>query len=53
MVKGPAGYQLPADGVPPGDGAAVFERAARQWLLSATAAQNQAVLRTPPGRRGA
>jgi transcriptional regulator of arginine metabolism len=49
VVKGPEGYRLPleADAVPTPEGALV--RALRDWLESAAAAQNQVVLRTPPG----
>jgi len=43
-VKGPDGYRMPD-----GAGADPLERALRQWLTGATAAQNLVVLRTPPG----
>lgn len=49
-VKGPRGYQLPDAPIgPTGDQTARLAQAARQYLISATPAQNQVVLRTPPG----
>ena len=41
--KSPAGYVLPGGSDSP------LVKALRTWLTSATAAQNQVVLRTPPG----
>ena len=41
--KGPGGYVLPGGSNSP------LEKALRTWLTSATGAQNQVVLRTPPG----
>ena len=43
--KGPEGYELPEELAGGGE----LERAVREWLLSAAAARNQLVLRTPPG----
>lgn len=49
-VKGPEGYTLPqVDAPPPGDPGARLSQAARQFLEVVTPAQNQVVLRTPPG----
>ncbi len=49
-VKGPAGYSLPVTGGgPTDDPAARVVQAARQYLLEAVPAQNQVLLRTPPG----
>jgi len=45
VVKAPDGYRLGG----PAPALSDLERATRQWLLSATPAQNQVVLRTPPG----
>ena len=42
-VKGPGGYRIASDALDP------FAQALRQWLQSATAVQNQIVLKTPPG----
>lgn len=42
-VKGPDGYRVPAATATP------LVEALGRWLVSATAAQNLAVLRTPPG----
>lgn len=42
-VKGPEGYRVSGDALDP------YAQAVRQWLRSATAVQNQLVLRTPPG----
>ena len=53
VVKTPDGYRLPAAGTIPSTaavtGPAALRQAARAWLLNATPAQNQLVLRTPPG----
>lgn len=45
VVKAPEGYRL--SGAAPAVDA--LEQATRQWLLEALPAQNQVVLRTPPG----
>lgn len=42
-AKGPNGYMVEGAAADP------MARAVRQWLLSATAAQNLVVLKTPPG----
>ncbi len=42
-VKGPGGYRLPGATTDP------LQRALGEWLVSATAAQNLVVLKTPPG----
>ena len=50
ILKGPEGYELPADPSPvPDDAATALWSAVHGWLLSATPAQNLVVLRTPPG----
>ncbi len=46
--KGPSGYELPEDR-PVGDPSFDLVHSIREWLGSASAAQNQLVLRTPPG----
>jgi transcriptional regulator of arginine metabolism len=49
VVKGPAGYELPAQ--PPGGhagGAAGLWHAVKEWLVEADVAQNQVILHTPP-----
>ena len=47
VVKGANGYELP-NAAAPNTGGSLFQ-AARTWLVSATAAQNLVVLRTPAG----
>ena len=50
LLKGPEGYELPADPAAPVDDAAMaLWSAVHGWLRSATQAQNLVVLRTPPG----
>ena len=50
VVKGPEGYELPRNGgVVARDANARLHQAMRQWLERAVPAQNQVVLRTPPG----
>ena len=50
LLKGPGGYELPAEPAPAVDDAAMALWSAVQgWLRSATQAQNLVVLRTPPG----
>lgn len=49
VVKGPDGYDLPQGTLSPGTAQASLWHAVHTWLLSATAAQNQVVLRTPAG----
>jgi transcriptional regulator of arginine metabolism len=50
LLKGPEGYELPADPAPVADDAAMaLWSAVHGWLKSATQAQNLVVLRTPPG----
>jgi transcriptional regulator of arginine metabolism len=49
VVKGPAGYELPASAGPVGDTASTLAATLHSNLVSATVAQNQIVLRTPPG----
>jgi transcriptional regulator of arginine metabolism len=49
-VKGPVGYTLPpASASPADDPGARLSQAARQFVRAVTSAQNQVVLRTPPG----
>jgi transcriptional regulator of arginine metabolism len=47
--KGPTGYFLPAGAAAAKVPEAQLTGALRQWLTSAVPAQNQVVLRTPPG----
>jgi len=49
VLKGPRGYRLPELPDPPGPDPADLSAALRQWLKSLVVAQNQVVLRTPPG----
>lgn len=50
LLKGPEGYELPAEPAPAVDDASMALWSAVQgWLRSATQAQNLVVLRTPPG----
>ncbi|MDA1267273.1 MAG: arginine repressor [Planctomycetota bacterium] len=49
VAKGPGGYTLPGPGGTSSDPSARLLSAARQYLESAVSAQNQVVLRTPPG----
>jgi len=49
VVKGPDGYELPHAPSAALDAGARLHQALRQFLTSATPAQNQIVLRTPPG----
>lgn len=49
VVKGPAGYALPVGGERSEDPHGRLRLAAREWLLSVAAAQNQVLLKTPPG----
>jgi transcriptional regulator of arginine metabolism len=50
LLKGPEGYELPPDGSPAANDAALaLWSAVHGWLTSATTAQNLVVLRTPPG----
>lgn len=50
VVKGPAGYVLaPASGSVTQDAGARLLQAVRQYLSTVATAQNQVVLRTPPG----
>lgn len=49
-AKGPDGYTLPrAEAAPAEDPGARLSQAARQFVQEVTSAQNQVVLRTPPG----
>jgi transcriptional regulator of arginine metabolism len=49
LLKGPGGYELPADPAPAADDASMALWSAVQgWLRTATKAQNLVVLRTPP-----
>lgn len=50
VVKSPRGYELPAEGGGAAEDSAVaLFQAVSAWLSSARVAQNQIVLRTPPG----
>jgi transcriptional regulator of arginine metabolism len=49
VVKGKDGYELPAAGLPPGAAPSSLWHTVRAFLLSATAAQNLVVLKTPAG----
>jgi transcriptional regulator of arginine metabolism len=49
VVKGPEGYELPAEGAASPAAEPTLQQAARTWLLGATPAQNLVVLRTPAG----
>ncbi len=49
VLKGPDGYELPRPGEEAGDPLTHLANAARQYLTSAVSAQNQVVVRTPPG----
>lgn len=50
VVKGPQGYSLPAKGrATSSTNSGNITQSVRLWLVSATPAQNQIVLRTPPG----
>ena len=49
VVKGKNGYDLPSATLPTQHGQASLWRTINNWVLSATPAQNQIVLRTPPG----
>ena len=48
VVKGPRGYLLP-EFAETGDREDKVRAATRMWLVSATTAQNQVVVKTPPG----
>ncbi|QDU69047.1 arginine repressor [Engelhardtia mirabilis] len=48
VVKGPDGYHLPEEPGAADDASAALATALRRWAVSAVAAQNQVVLRTPP-----
>ncbi|MCP3917076.1 MAG: arginine repressor [bacterium] len=48
VAKRPEGYALPTGGES-GNPTGSLRMAARQWLVSTVTAQNQVVLRTPPG----
>lgn len=49
VVKGKDGYELPGTVAATGSAQPGLWQAINQWLLSATPASNQIVLRTPPG----
>jgi len=49
VVKGKNGYELPAAATPAPPGQTSLWQVVNSWVLSATPAQNQIVLRTPPG----
>lgn len=49
VVKGPDGYELPQSTLSPQAATSSLWHAVHTWLLTATAAQNLVVLRTPAG----
>jgi transcriptional regulator of arginine metabolism len=49
LVKGPAGYAVPAATAPPAGADLALLHAVQEWLLGAKPAQNLVVLRTPAG----
>lgn len=49
VVKGPDGYELPQATLSPQTATSSLWHAVHTWLVSATAAQNLVVLRTPAG----
>jgi len=49
VVKGKNGYELPTTVMANSPGAASLWHTVNSWVLSATPAKNQLVLRTPPG----
>lgn len=49
VVKGKNGYELPTSAMPSPPGHQSLWHIVNSWVLSATPAKNQLVLRTPPG----
>ena len=49
VVKGKDGYELPNPTMPAQPGRTSLSHTVNNWVLSATPAKNQIVLRTPPG----
>ena len=49
VLKGPHGYRLPGAGEPGRSGDAGLVATVRQWLESTAVAQNQVLIKTPPG----
>lgn len=50
VIKGPDGYELPTDAAPSSDNTlGALATAVKQWLSETIIAQNQVLIKTPPG----